>query len=288
MPNDKPTDVEIVKPRPTHLDIKSADLDPTRAVQMAEARATFLEKVAKASLKRLLPHDFIDESGRPYLQCSGAERLCALWGVYFRDIRIEPDMETAFRLHQAGQPVTFICTGIAGSRVLGEESEFMGARSASDTFFANQQVLDLADVRKAAYTNFVVNAVTRLLGLRNLTWDYLRDVGFDASKAGAQVIYKADGKAAKWEAKHTDLAKAGGRMVLEMVGGDVTKAGEMLKEITAFTGKDGKEVPGKTSWKDLTPKRVEVAYGKVKRRFREWAKELGWYDDEIETFIKEG
>lgn len=43
--------------------------------------------------------------------------------------------------------------------------------------------IDETNIRKAAYSNMVVNGVTRILGIRNLTWDQVKAAGIDQSKA---------------------------------------------------------------------------------------------------------
>ena len=56
-------------------------------------------------------------------------------------------------------------------------------------------------------------------------------------------------------------------LILEMAGGDVEHAKAILKQITSFTGKDGKEVAGKVSVDLLTDKQVPYALKDVKRAY---------------------
>ena len=56
-------------------------------------------------------------------------------------------------------------------------------------------------------------------------------------------------------------------LILEMANGDIEHAKAILKQITSFTGKDGKEVPGKVSVDLLTDKQVPYALKDVKRAY---------------------
>ena len=72
--------------------------------------------------------------------------------------------------------------------------EAIGSCSSRDKFFAwdkrageNGEYKQLSDVdetniQKAAYSNMVMNGVTRLLGIRNLSWDELREITGDGVK----------------------------------------------------------------------------------------------------------
>lgn len=61
-----------------------------------------------------------------------------------------------------------------------------------------------------------------------------------------------------------------GKMLLEMCYGDKEQAALMLKGLTTFTNKDGKEIPGKTSIKTLSDKQAKVTLRKVKEQYDKW------------------
>ena len=56
-------------------------------------------------------------------------------------------------------------------------------------------------------------------------------------------------------------------LILEMANGDIEHAKAILKQITSFTGKDGKEVAGKVSVDLLTDKQVPYTLKDVKRAY---------------------
>ena len=50
---------------------------------------------------------------------------------------------------------------------------------------------------------------------------------------------------------------------------------EGLKHYTSFTGKDGKEVPGKTDINNLSEKQIPVTYGAIKPIYEKWVRDNG-------------
>jgi hypothetical protein len=93
---------------------------------------------------------------------------------------------------ESGLP-SYKVTGTVGSRVIGIEMDVIGGRNANDAFFSAQGKLDLLDVQKAAYSNFLVNAVTRILGMRGLTWDNVAEGTSDriTREQVSQIGYKS-------------------------------------------------------------------------------------------------
>lgn len=232
--------------------------------QAAEKRVEAINRIKRVALRVTNRNDWLDQNGRPYLQVSGAEKVARLFGISWRIN--EPVLETEPDGHFG-----YIYTGEFS---MGTASiEAVGSRSSKDPFFCERKgrtlrpdEIDRQDVRKSAYTNCVGNGVTRLLGIRNLTWEEVEEfAGFRRGEA-AQVEYR--------KAEMSDEAKSQraeiGRMILEMAGGDKDVAREMLYGLTSFTTRDGKEVPGKRSVAELSERRIPVTYGKVKQAYQEW------------------
>ena len=173
----EPLDAEIV-PQDTMLQRRSmagevlsmqGEIDPVQLEKIAQQRIEFFRKVTLLSLRRTTVNDWCDQGGKPYLQATGAEKLLALWGITTHDVKIHIEMDegTGFPAYEV--------TGRVGSRVLGTEMDVIGGRNANDKFYQDQLSatgrLDLLDVRKAAYSNWLVNAITRIIGMRGLTWE---------------------------------------------------------------------------------------------------------------------
>ena len=93
----------------------------------------------------------------------------------------------------------------------------------------------MGDVKKSAYTNCIANGVSRLLGIRNMTWPELAEAGILKENAG-KVDYKKGGKA-------QEGIKSEGALVANFIPQDVTKktGGTATKPWTKYIikGPDG-------------------------------------------------
>ena len=145
----------------------------------AERRVEAINKIKQYSLRLTQPGDWVDQNGRPYLQVSGAEKIARLFGISWRiDEPIREELEGGH----------YIYTYKGYFSLAGAEIEAIGSRSSKDPFFkryvyVNGQrkelppsEIDPGDVKKAAYTNCIGNGITRLLGLRNISYDDLEKV----------------------------------------------------------------------------------------------------------------
>jgi len=161
----------------------SSDLLVTIAEQ-AEKRIEAIKKIKTVALKVTNANDWVDQNGRPYLQASGAEKVARVFGISWR-IQ-EPE-------YQEFEDGHFQYT-YKGEFSLGDITiEAIGSRSSRDGFFSVRykkdengnsvkieippSEIDKGDVKKAAYTNLLGNGICRLLGIRNLTYEDLKEVG---------------------------------------------------------------------------------------------------------------
>lgn len=157
--------------------------------QQAERRIDAVKKIKTMALRLTNYHDWTDQGGKPYLQVSGAEKIARLFGISWRfttDKIQRLDEEGGHFSYQVS--MEFVMSGAS--------VEFQGSRSSKDPFFSKKhgkeippQEIDRTDVMKAAITNTIGNGITRLLGIRNLTWDDLKETGIDITKIG-RVEYK--------------------------------------------------------------------------------------------------
>jgi hypothetical protein len=226
--------------------------DAASAIRLIEQRVQFFRDIREKTVALTYSQDWVDFNGKPYLQATGVERLIGLWGIYIREIRMEPTLEETRRRLRAGEHVTVECRAIAGSRHTGERSEFMGGRSSDDPWFAERtggiQTLDPEDLRKAAYSNLEVNVVMRLLGLRNLTWADLASYGLRKESAGGAATFKQSG-GTDAQAKRKALAEDI-RLGLLALHGDTPAALDALFKLSHFQDNTGKDV-GLRTWADL-------------------------------------
>lgn len=182
--------------------------------EQAEKRVLALNKIKKAALLVTNVKDWTDQNGNPYLQVSGSEKVGRVFGISWRID--EPVLE----IEESGH---FSYTYKGYFTVAGATIEVIGTRSSKDPFFKRYagkgddrhelppSEIDKGDLKKAAYTNCIGNGVTRLLGLRNLTWDDLAEFANITKDQVSRVSYKKDGK------QQTAIASEGAKTITSIV-----------------------------------------------------------------------
>lgn len=160
---------EEAKKSPFDLSLAAiADSNLVEIAEQADKRLAAFEKIWKGSLSRTNANDWVDEGGKPYLQGSGAQKICRWLGVSWQ---IDPSTEEDL----GGGHYLIKYTGkfFFGGGIITET----GSRSSKDPFFSKAKGRDLpaseidkGNVMKAAYTNVLGRGIQSLLGLRNLTW----------------------------------------------------------------------------------------------------------------------
>jgi hypothetical protein len=150
-----------------------ADDSLLRVAEMAERRIDAVIKIKQMALKVTNASDWTDQGGKPYLQVSGSEKVANLFNISWR--LDEPVVET-----EADGHFTFTMRGIFS--IPGRSISAEGSRSSKDPFFKKCEwingekkekpisAIDRRDVRMAALTNLLGNGISRLLGIRNLTY----------------------------------------------------------------------------------------------------------------------
>lgn len=206
----------------------------------AERRVEAINKIKQYSLRLTQPGDWVDQNGRPYLQVSGAEKIARLFGISWRiDEPIREELEGGH----------YIYTYKGYFSLAGAEIEVIGSRSSKDPFFkryvyVNGQrkelppsEIDPGDVKKAAYTNCIGNGITRLLGLRNISYDDLEKVAGIKREQIAKIQYKSKDK------QSTDTEPAETQEVVGEVSDVRMKKGKTKtgKDYTLYTIQIGNE-----------------------------------------------
>jgi hypothetical protein len=174
-------------------EVKNISIESDKIVviaELAEKRIEAIKKIKTLALKLTNESDWIDQNGRPYLQASGAEKVGRMFGVSWRFID-EPQKI----LEDSGH----FSYKVSMEFIFGDSTiEVIGFRSSKDPFFVTRYKLnpdgkkeryelppseiDTGDVLKAAISNAIEIGVTKILGIRNLTWEDLSQNGLDISK----------------------------------------------------------------------------------------------------------
>lgn len=250
-------------------DVMPMDENIEVIVQRAEKQVDTLNRILKIAVARTNQDDWVDQQGKPYLTASGAEKLMPLFGISLENANYErnkyQDEEGEYYIYQYKGRFFWKGGSIEAIGACSSRDKFFAWNSAERTYKPLGQV-DECNIMKAAYSNMLMNGITRLLGIRNLTWEQLKDMGKDPSKAH-RVSYGGRGKATDEETKRQNEIS---QWCMEMSYGDKQGAIRLLQDATKFTGKDGKEVAGVTSTKALRNTRLNIAHNKIKNLYEEF------------------
>lgn len=190
---------EIVKAEATPL---ASAMDDVDLVAYASRKVEQLNKLVAIIVKRTSSQDWTDLDGKPWLGDSGAERIMPLFGIcvehhtndkgnalHREDLKDEKGSYFVYRI--------FGRASIQGSLPWVDVS---GSCSSRKSFFARahgkdrpQSDIDVTDIQNDAISDLYRNAVVRLLGIRNLTWEELEAAGIERGKGG-KVTYKGSKK----------------------------------------------------------------------------------------------
>lgn len=171
--------------------------DIVQIAAQAEARVNAVIKIKRAALMVTNGADWVDQNGKPYLMASGAEKIANLFNISWRFMAPEP-IKTP---EQDGQ--NFIYTYVAEFTMGSRHIQVEGSRSSKDKFFtqytyegkekSEKAVMDRdneRDVKAAAMTNLLGNGITRLLGIRNLSYEDLKEFAGITKDMIGKVEYK--------------------------------------------------------------------------------------------------
>lgn len=160
--------------------------------ERADKMVGALNKIMAAAIKITTPKDWCLIGGTPYLQETGASKVARLFGIGWQ---IHPGYPLVEWDNEGYPTYTYRMTFTMGAQRIEAE----GMRNARDEFFAGKRVdrngnpvkqkavdeIDLADVKRAAYTNCLNRGIKGILpGLRNLEVDDLQRGGINLGKTG--------------------------------------------------------------------------------------------------------
>lgn len=153
-------------------------------------------QIITTSIKLTNPSDWTELGGKPYMQSSGAEKVASPFHVSHE----APIRERMEREDAKGKYYIYTHTARFYSRLLNRSIVVTGTCSSRDQFFSMrggepipQEDVDESNILKASYTNMVVSGITRLLGIRNLTWEQLAQGGIAQDKVG-KVAFRKGGQ----------------------------------------------------------------------------------------------
>lgn len=222
---------------------------------VAEERVNAIVKIRNTSIKLTNANDWVDQGGKPYLQASGAEKIAGAFGICWTFVNSEPICEVDDDGHY-----TYTYQGLF--TMSGRKIQVDGSRSSKDPFFKQYKYIKKAgggrdekiektiaerdnkrDVKMAAYTNMVGNGITRILGIRNLTYADLEEfAGIKRNQLG-KVEYKkkppVDKATTKSESKENDTASSSTTNANQSSGDQASASGEVTIKVKNVTRKKG-------------------------------------------------
>lgn len=173
---------ELMNVQETNDALMELDYDNVLAVaERADKLVGALNKIMQAAIKITNGKDWVLIGGTPYLQETGASKVARLFGISWKICDGFPKQE----INKDGYPTyTYRMVFSMG----GQKIEAEGMRSAADEFFTgknkkNVDEIDLADVKRAAFTNCLNRGIKGILpGLRNLDVAALEAAGITVGK----------------------------------------------------------------------------------------------------------
>jgi hypothetical protein len=254
--------------------IQEAPLEDVDLVRYAERKMEQLNKLVPIIVKRTYSQDWIDLQGKPWLGDTGAERIMPLFGICV-EIR-EPGLIKEEMKDEKGSYVIYRVYGrasIQGRTPL----DVSGSCSSRKKFFAYahgkdkpQSEVDMVNIQNDAISDLYRNAVVRLLGLRNLTWEQLEAAGIKRG-VGGKVEYNSAPKKAPAKKKTTKAMPK-----------DEPEDGVSPGALFEGDGEDAipdEPAPSRPAGKLITDKQRKRAYA--------ISKSNGWSDDQFKDKLIE-
>ncbi len=220
-------------------------------ISLAQRRTGVISEMIKFALHETHEGDWIDQGGNPYLKHSGAERIALLFGVKRFGVKTEKFMTEDSK----GKYFIWKTTGTLALPGKYDSIEALGTCSQRDKFWAYKDgkwretlEIDETNIMKKSFTNFMVNGITHLLGLRNIPYEQLANAGINISKI-QKVEYKSGSQKTTAKMSEDDLKSRQEiwDICMKLAAGSEEDAKGLLKTLTYFkTGKkvtvEGREV----------------------------------------------
>jgi len=249
----------------------------------AEERRKIHEGLKLLAIRSTNPEDWVMMGGKPYLTESGCMKFAQIYGVSFRDLQVNAVHYT----DEEGPVIEFFATvtAIFQNRFDVES----GSAATSEKFFnrvdpETKKVIRLPlseinrpNVRKKAITSARARATRKILGLsfsKEEVIKALKEAGKDPSRIPG-VTYGERHEKSRSTGKGilNETKKKIANMVFEMAGEDKELAQNMLESYSEFTAKDGTHIKGVRKVTELSDKRAQAVYGRVKKEYQQFLSE---------------
>lgn len=229
-----------------------------------EQRNKLLERILHYAIAATHPGQWFDQNGKPWPGAAGAEVMARRCAVSIRETRCQK------RLSQddKGQFYIYEYTGTFALPGSYDSIEAVGTCSSRDQFLGTEtqqgrqlSEIDEGNIQKAAYSNMMVNGVTRLLGVRHLTWEQLDALGIKQGEV-QKVEYNSGSKGGGGKADPTaqplKFGRGKGKAIAE-------QDDENLRWYRDAFAKDIAD-PAQSKWKQRNEKLLAAADAEIAKR----------------------
>lgn len=285
--------------------MEDIDFDYDRALQVAEKKANFVKAIRKAAVQQTYATDWLarklrDGSYSFDLMGPGAERVHTFAPIGFMGmartveewtkedgrgytIRYEAQVYLGPKTHPL--PVIGTCSSdddffstehveLPYNADNAEHAEYLESgegRLSQDrkTLYIKRRIpsseVTRENIDKSALTNLVVNGVTRILGIRRMSADQLKEWGIDVSKIATVDYGSKREQSGRLSPAEEQRRGEIWRMLLEMANGDEKAARAALKVRSAFGDREGVEDVAR-----FTAKQIAFHFDKVLADYNRW------------------
>lgn len=247
--------------------------DADDLISIAQRRIGLVTEMINFALHETNYRDWIDQDGKPYLVHSGAERVALLFGMKRYNVKTEKFMTEDSK----GRYYIYKTTGTMALPGRYDSIEALGTCSQRDKFWAFKNgkwresiEIDETNIMKKSFSNFMVNGVTHLLGLRNITWEQLETAGIDRSRI-TKIEYKKGAEKAAQTLSKEDMESRNEiwRICMTMAEGLEDEAKKILKTVSSFDTKDGPRFVDDIK-KLTSPKWIKSTLGRARKKMKDF------------------
>ena len=228
-------------------------------IEKVEAQANFLSAVLKMLPRVCHNRNIVDMGGNPYIDDDGCQKMARLSELSFS----EPHITEGYEPIPNSEEKEYVINVTGTVRLRNTTISEVGICTTNDAFLSARPGLShnqlKGEVRKKALSNWRGRCVRTILGLRGLSWEDLKESGFDQDSAGS-VDYNKGAKSGKSE-KADEVRIKLGEMLFADCKDNKTAAENLLEVLTSFEGDKG-PVKGKKSVLKLTDKAANFTWAK--------------------------
>lgn len=255
---------EVVETSPVQSLVRVQNDVAPDLLKMIENRGALLERILDYAIKSTHPEQWFDLGGKPWPSGSACESMARRCGVSIINVqklkRQSSDDRGDFYIWECS--ATFVLpSGYDSIEAFGtcaSRDNFLGTDTGAGRELSE---IDEGNIMKASYTNMLVNGITRLLGVRNLSWQRLEQLGLSRGAMG-KVEYKSGSKGGGQQA-------AGGDLEIKFGKGKGKKLSELDDaDLAYYLGRFEADVtdPEKAKFKTNAEKQVAAAKAEQARR----------------------